>query len=184
MKKKNLFIQKKDLHLVVSDHCFLRIVTKKDVSDNYVRWMNDNEMTKYTEQRYQKHSIENIEMFVDDKFKSKSDLLFGIFFEKMHIGNIKIGPVKWEHLSSEISFFIGEKNFLGKGIMSATVNKVVNFAFLELGLEKINAGYYEKNIASAKLFEKCGFNVEGVKDSNIIFEGKRIKSVLVGILKK
>jgi|TARA_B110000438_G_scaffold287710_1_gene320321 RimJ/RimL family protein N-acetyltransferase len=184
MKKNNLFIKKKDLQLLVNDHCVLRIITKKDISNNYIRWMNDSEITKYTEQRYQKHSSENIEMFIEDKLKSKLDFLFGIFFENKHIGNIKLGPVKWEHLSSEISFFIGEKNFLGKGIMSAAVNKIVDFAFQELGLEKINAGYYEKNIASGKLFEKCGFNIEGVRDSNIIFEGKRIKSVLVGILKK
>jgi ribosomal-protein-alanine N-acetyltransferase len=184
MKLKNLFMQKKKIHLVVSNNCFLRIVTKKDVSDSYVCWMNNDEMNKYTEQRFQKHSIKDIEMFVDDKFKSKSDLLFGIFSENMHIGNIKLGPVKWKHLSSEISFFIGNKIFLGKGIMSATVNKVVDFAFLELGLEKINAGFYEKNIASAKLFEKCGFKIEGLKNSNVIFEGKRINSVHVGILKK
>jgi|TARA_B110000196_G_C20987011_1_gene586256 ribosomal-protein-alanine N-acetyltransferase len=183
MKNKSPFTQKKELHLVVYENCDLRIITKKDISDSYVRWMNDYEVTKYTEQRHHPHTREDIEVFIENKFNSKSDLLFGIFIDKKHIGNIKLGPIKWEHLSSEISFFIGDKNFLGKGIMSATVNKIINFAFQELGLKKINAGYYEKNTASAKLFEKCGFNIEGVRGDNIIFEGKRIKSVLVGILK-
>ena len=44
----------------------------------------------------------------------------------------------------------------------------------------IDAGYYENNIGSAKVLQKCGFVVEGIKHSDVIFEKERIKSVLVG----
>ena len=40
----------------------------------------------------------------------------------------------------------------------------------------------KNNIGSAKVFEKCGFVVEGVRKSDIIFEKKRIDCVLVGYL--
>ena len=29
--------------------------------------------------------------------------------KKTHIGNIKLGPINFDHLTSEISYFIGEK---------------------------------------------------------------------------
>ena len=83
-------------------------------------------------------------------------------------------------MSAEVSYFIGEKTFWGKGIASKCVETVVHFALKELGLKKINAGYYENNIGSAKVLEKCGFIVEGNKISDVIFEDKRINSVLVG----
>lgn len=69
----------------------MRILTKKDVSDKYVLWLNDYEVTKYTEQRYRQHSRVDIEDFEVEKFKSKFDLLFGIFKDNRHIGNIKLG---------------------------------------------------------------------------------------------
>ena len=83
-------------------------------------------------------------------------------------------------MSAEISYFIGKKKFWGKGIASKCVETVVHFAVTELGLRKISAGYYENNIGSAKVLEKCGFVVEGNKISELIFEKKRINHILVG----
>ena len=180
--KKDFFEQKEEMHLVVDENCSLRIITKEDVSDDYVNWMNDYEITKYTEQRFRSHSIRDVEKFVEEKLNSQSDLLFGIFIDHRHIGNIKLGPIRWEHLNGEVSYLIGNKDYWGKGIASAVVKKVVDFGFEELGLKKINAGYYENNIGSAKVLEKCGFNIEGVRHSDVIFEGKRIKSVHVCIM--
>ena len=56
----------------------------------------------------------------------------------------------------------------------------MGYASSELSIKKINAGYYDLNIGSAKVLGKCGFNVEGEKLSDIVFEGKRINSILVG----
>ena len=74
--------------------------------------------------------------------------------------------------------------FWGKGIASRCVDTVVQFAITELGLKKINAAYYENNISSAKVLKKCGFVIEGNKVSEVIFENKRINSVLVGYVPK
>ena len=49
-------------------------------------------------------------------------------------------------------------------------------------LEKVNAGYYEKNIGSGKVLKNCGFEIEGIRESDVIFENQRIKSILVGYL--
>jgi len=51
-----------------------------------------------------------------------------------------------------------------------------------LKLEKFTAGYYENNIASAKVLAKCGFKPEGEKRSEVIFEGRRINLILVGLV--
>ena len=83
-------------------------------------------------------------------------------------------------MSAEVSYFIGEKKFWGKGIASKCVETVVHFAVTELGLKKINAGYYENNIGSEKVLAKCGFVVEAHRISELIFEKKRINQVLVG----
>ena len=171
---------KKKLNLIVSKKCKLNILTTKDVSKKYINWLNNYDITKYTEQSKIKHSPLKVKKFVLTKYKSKYDFLFGIFVDNNHIGNIKLGPINWKHLVSDISFFIGDKNYWGKGIASEAVKKVVKFSFTRLKLHKINAGYYENNMPSSIVFKKCGFAIEGVRKNNIIFEGKKISSILVG----
>ena len=173
-------IGEKNIKIKVNEQICLRVLRLHDVSECYVEWLNDYEVTKFTEQRYFRHTVESTQTFVRQKDNSEGDLLFGIFFGGRHIGNIKLGPIRFEHMSAKVSYFIGEKKFWGKGIASKCVETVVHFAVKELGLKKINAVYYENNIGSTKVLEKCGFVVEGNKISDVIFENKRIGSVLVG----
>ncbi len=173
-------LAKKNIKIKVDEQILLKVLKLNDVSDSYVEWLNDFEVTKFTEQKYFTHTLENTKTFVSQKDESERDLLFGIFFNGTHIGNIKLGPINLEHMSSEVSYFIGEKKFWGRGIASKCVEAIVQFAVTELGLKKVNAGYYENNIGSAKVLQKCGFVVEGNRISQIIFENKRINHVLVG----
>lgn len=89
---------------------FLRSLKVEDTSEKYLGWMNDIEIVKFTEQKNKKHNFQDIKNYVDEKQNSKFDLLFGIFHNSDHIGNIKLGPINFNHKISEISFFIGEKN--------------------------------------------------------------------------
>jgi len=177
-------LAKKNIKIKVDEYIYLKTLHLKDVAEPYVEWLNDYEVTKFTEQKYFRHTLESTKAFVSQKYDSESDFLFGIFFDETRIGNIKLGPIKFEHMSAEVSYFIGDKRFWGKGITSKCIKKIVQFATRELGLKKINAGYYENNIGSAKVLQKCGFLVEGNKVSDLIFENKRINSVLVGYVPK
>tara|TARA_B100001094_G_scaffold333136_1_gene408928 strand:+ start:3181 stop:3729 length:549 start_codon:yes stop_codon:yes gene_type:complete len=171
---------KKNIEIKVDEKILLKVLTQNDVSESYVEWLNDYEVTKFTEQKYFRHTLESTKTFVCQKYDSESDLLFGIFFDGTHIGNIKLGSIKFEHMSTEVSYFIGEKEFWGKGIASKCVETVVHFAVTELDLKKINAGYYENNTGSAKVLQKCGFVVERNIISNAIFEDKPINFIFVG----
>ena len=59
-----------------------------DVGKEYLKWMNDYEVTKFTEQRFKKHSLVDIKNFVKEKNKSKTEFLYGIFINIIHYINI------------------------------------------------------------------------------------------------
>ncbi len=172
---------KEKIVIDVDDDLVIRTLKPSDINDAYLQWMNDMEVVRYTEQRFVKHQHSDVEKFVRDKLGSDMDFLFGIFFKNRHIGNIKLGPIKWESLSAEVSYLIGNKELWGKGIATKVVKSVVAFGFSELGLKKISAGYYEINIGSAKVLEKCGFSVEGMGSRVIEVEGVRYSSVVVSL---
>ena len=54
---------------------FLRKLNlKKDISPRYQTWMNDTEVHRFTEQRYVRHSLNDIRTFVRRKNNSKQNL--------------------------------------------------------------------------------------------------------------
>lgn len=181
--KDNFIEWKKELNLDIDDTYHIRTLSIEDICDDYINWMNDSEVVKYTEQRFYKHSLKDIQKFVEDKINSPADILFGVFCEGFHIGNIKLGPINWMHENAEVSYLIGNKKFWGRGIATSVVKTVVDFGFNELDLKKINAGYYEDNAGSAKVLKKCGFIVEGVRKKDVILESKRVSAILVGLIR-
>jgi RimJ/RimL family protein N-acetyltransferase len=110
-------------------------------------------------------------------------LLCGIFLREdlRHIGNIKIGPVETRHARSEIGYLIGDREAWGQGYASEAISEICRYGFEELELAKITAGVYENNTSSAKALLKAGFMHEGTILSHVVYEGKRIASVIYGI---
>ena len=54
----------------VDENTFLRILNKDDVTERYIAWLNDYEVTKFTEQKYFKHTYESVLKFVLEKNNS------------------------------------------------------------------------------------------------------------------
>lgn len=156
---------------------------KKDISKKYQSWMNDYEVHKYTEQKYTKHSLASIRKFVKEKNNSKNEFLYGIFLKKKniktHIGNIKIGPINFIHKNAELSYFIGEKDLWGKGYADMAIKEAIKIA-KKIGIKKLKAGCYEKNIGSKKVLEKNKFKLEGKLESEFIYKKKRVAQFLFG----
>tara|TARA_Y100000816_G_C26065996_1_gene560244 strand:- start:420 stop:941 length:522 start_codon:yes stop_codon:yes gene_type:complete len=157
---------------------------KKDISKKYLIWMNDIEVQKFTEQKIIKHSLSNIRKFVREKNNSKNEFLYGIFLKKnkskVHIGNIKLGPINFNHKNAEISYFLGEKELWGQGYITTAIKKIIIIA-KKKGIKKLKAGLYEMNIGSKKVLLKNGFKLEGKLKSEIIYKGKRYNSFIFGL---
>ncbi len=150
----------------------LKILYPENVSKNYVDWMNNKSIVKYTEQRYYKHTEQSVKKFVDKKFKSKNNFLFGIFFHKKHIGNIKLGPIIKIRKTSDISYIIGFKKYWNKGIASISVALVTTFAFKILKLKTLRAASYLDNLGSIYVLKKNGYvfsRYSKIRNRKIVF---------------
>ena len=174
---------KKEFLIEVSSDLTLKILQPSDVADQYIAWMNDEEIVQFTEQNKIKHTKDTVTYFVQSMLSSEENYLFGIFYQNLHIGNIKLGPVNFLHQKGDISYIIGNKSFWGKGIATVIIGEIVNFAFQTLQLQKLYASVYENNIGSSKVLLKNGFIKEGHYIKDILFNGKRIDQFRYGLLK-
>tara|TARA_Y100000591_G_C21728293_1_gene642595 strand:- start:107 stop:625 length:519 start_codon:yes stop_codon:yes gene_type:complete len=161
----------------------LKELNSQLVSDRYVEWMNDFQITKLTEQRFFKHTKKTIIEFVNEKKYSKNEYLFGIFYvneKKTHIGNIKLGPINYHHKFAEISYLIGDLRFQNKGLATKAIEQVLVLAKKKYKLKKIIASLYSNNIASKRVLEKNKFKLEGIIKKKFVFKKKRLDQLIFG----
>ncbi len=144
--------------------------------------MNDPEINRYLESRFEKHTIASLRCFVKTVNESGDFHFFKIIDNEagQHIGNIKLGPVHLVHGVADIGLLIGEKRCWGKGYAKEAIGLLCDHAFLHLGLHKVTAGFYDKNIASEKAFLANGFCREGVRQEQVMLDGKYASVVIMG----
>lgn len=95
-----------------------------------------------------------------------------------HIGNIYLRNMDWVARNAELHIFIGEPDQRSKGYGEAAVRLLINYAFQDLGLLRLYLFVLEDNTPAMRVYEKCGFIVEGKLRRHAFKEGK-FKDVLV-----
>lgn len=168
-----------------SDRLFFRRLDPEDVGEQYVAWLNDPLVNQYLEVRHSVQTVESCLEFVINTNADPNSHLFGIFSKEthQHIGNAKIGFIKTHYLSGELSLFIGDKSFWGKGLGTEIVRAMTQYGFGPLGLKRLEAGCYEQNMGSFRAFLQAGYAVEGYLRRSVVLNGKRQGCFRLGALK-
>lgn len=122
-----------------------------------------------------------------DSIKNSNDYNFAIVLksENKVIGNVSISSVSKIHLTAGGGIWLNEK-YQGYGYGTEAFNKRIDFAFNELGLRKLENGYFSGNEASKKMQEKLGYKSEGVRRKKFISmaTGNIEDENLTGLLKE
>ena len=155
---------------LVAHRLYLRPLRDEDVTQEYVYWLNNPEVNRYLETRHSIQTLDTCREFVRRCNTDDSEHLFGVFLNDSdrHIGNAKLGFINQLHRRGQISLFIGEKSFWGQGLAQEIVQVLTRYGFSRLGLERIEAGCYEANLSSLRVFLSVGYTVEGFFRSHAI----------------
>ena len=151
----------------------LRELTVEDSRGDYCDWLNDPAGNQYLETRFEQNTRAALEIYVRETREDPNLFFFAMVDPETgeHVGNIKLGPVNWDHRFGDIGLLIGSRIHWGKGIAIESISLLCDFAFNSLGLNKVTASCYSNNIGSAKAFLKVGFEVEGMRKGQYSFEG-------------
>ena len=161
--------------VLFGEHVYLRPISLEDVTGDYIAWMNDCEVVKYTESRFMPHTRESIIEFVKSA-NSDSTHTFAIIAKDLdrHIGNIKLGGINQNHRYGDIGLIIGRKEYYGRGIATESIRLVTDYAFDRLALHKVWCGIYAPNIGSLRAFQNAGWELYATEPEKCIFEGKYV----------
>ena len=157
---------------------------KPTVTKDWINWLNDHEVTKYSCQRLFKHSFKTQNNYVKKKINEKKTIFFHIFFKKKKIGIIVLTKIDKFHQNCEINYLIGDKLYWGRGIATHIIKLTSKYAFNYLKMKKIYTCIYSNNIASKKALIKNNFKIEGSLKSFYKFGSNRIDKIYLGLTKK
>ncbi|OUJ70224.1 GNAT family N-acetyltransferase [Hymenobacter crusticola] len=83
--------------------------------------------------------------------------------------------------SAEIGYWLGRPHW-GRGIMTAAVEALTKYTFVEFNICRLYAGVFAHNTASARVLEKCGYELEGRLRKSITKNGQTTDSLLYAIV--
>ena len=148
----------------------LRALGAADVGPTYVSWLNDPEVTAFTEIEAGTADIKSAKKYVEDSNLAFDALLWGIFIgaEERHVGNFRFGAINKKHRRASAAILIGDRTVWGHGIAPAAIRLATRYGFENLNLEKIYANVVSKNWSSRRAFEKAGFHLEATLQRHAI----------------
>lgn len=169
---------------IITDRLRLREITRADAQNIY-DILSHPEVVKYDSfERFTSiNQAEDLIKIFDEKFRERKAIFWGISYkeEERLIGfcklEIDIPEVRGDY-GYDLNF-----NYWNKGIMTETLNTVVNFAVYQLNINRLEANVSIENIASIKVLKKCGFIEEGIMRSRSYWKGKYHDMMILSLLK-
>lgn len=97
------------------------------------------------------------------------------------VGIVFLIPEK-EHRRAELIYWLGRK-YWGNEYATEAARAAIRFGFETLGLNRVHASYFTRNLASARVMEKAGMRFEGVMRQHHVKRGEALALGSYGILR-
>lgn len=121
----------------------------------------------------------------DHYLKSRSNTVrCAIIDDNDHIvGCVYLLNMDYINLCADLHIMIGNIENRGKGIGTFAVSSIVEHAFFNLNLRRLQLEVLEYNKAAQRLYEKIGFIEEGRRRKAVYKDGQYVDVIFMGLLR-
>ena len=164
----------------MSDAVYLRPLEAGDAPKLH-RWHNDPDLYRSLLGEPNYPELEAVERWIASKGGAPSDqlnLAVCVSADDRYIGNAYLRDIDRHAGHAELHLFIGDRAERSRGYGAAAVRQLLARAFGDLGLRRVFLHVLADNAAAIRVYEKCGFEVEG-RLRRHTRKGGELKDVLV-----
>ena len=162
---------------------YLRALEPSDL-DRTWKWHNDQELyaTLVRPFRYVSRAAEE-EWIRRKAAYSQTEIQLAICLKQgdQHIGNISLTDIDWVARHAGVGIFLGEAKYQSKGYGQQAMRLLLRHAFHDLGLHHVYLVVLDDNARAIRLYEKCGFVVEGRLRQHAYKRGQFRDLIFMGI---
>lgn len=167
--------------MLENENIILHPISRDDTKD-VVRWRNQD----FVRQRFiyqENFTIESHTEWLETKVQTGKVVQFIIEYKKDHkkVGSVYLRDIDRINRKAEFGIFIGEKEYLEKGIGSETAKLVLDYAFNTMGINKVFLRVLADNERAARSYEKAGFQREGFFKQDVMINGEYRDVIFMGV---
>lgn len=151
------------------------------------RWRNDPELISMLGAPFRFINIEVDEKWYAGYMSNRGNTVRCAIVEEEKdeiLGLVSLVCIDYMNQSAEFHIMIGEKKNQGKGIGTFAVMAMLEHAFFNMNLQRVELTALEDNLRARSLYEKVGFVQEGIKRRAKYKNGKFLDMISYSILKE
>ena len=118
-------------------------------------------LNRYLESRHQVQTESSVKQWIKKSNSSQDRMLFGIFHEDLHVGNLTFYMIDEMRRCLRIGIVIGRKQMHRQGFAAEALRAAIKYVFDVLKFKRIEAGVYPDNQASINLFQSVELLIGG-----------------------
>ena len=163
----------------------LRAPELSDASELH-RWSNDPEIWNMLGGWHFPYSSISTEDWIKSKRNgSLTDHVFCIDIPSDGIiGTVNIINIDWKNKNAFYGILIGKSNLRGKGYAFDALMAIMRYAFMDLGLNRLDTDIISYNVRSLQFHLKGGWKQEGVRRNWFYRNGQYYDKVIIGIARE
>lgn len=163
--------------------CVIRSWRTTD-EDSLVRHANDRAVWINLRDRFpHPYTADDARAWLRHVAETTPETAFAIDVEREAVGGVGITlNTDVFRRSAEIGYWLG-RSFWVRGIATAVVRALTDWAFANFDLCRLDAGVFEWNPASARVLEKAGYSLEGRLRRSVTKDGRTIDQFLYAIVR-
>ena len=150
---------------------WLQPFTEADVTPAYLGWLHDPVTTRYSNQRFVRHTRESSLAYLRS-FDSSHNFFFTV---RRRGDGLALGTmtayVAIHHGTADLGILIGERSAWGQGYGLDAWSSLLCWLLTERGLRKVTAGTLDCNVPMLRIIEKSDMHAEGARRRQEIVEG-------------
>lgn len=149
----------------------IRVFNKHNLTNEYISWLNDPEVVKFSNQRFKAHTLQTSIQYLES-FTESNNLFLSIYIQSIQkfIGTMTV-YFNWHHGTADVGIMIGDKSYWKGGFGSDAFSTVVNWLIEEQKIRKVTAGTLSCNQGMIKIMSSAGMQPDGVRKRQEIVDG-------------
>lgn len=156
----------------------IRTFEAADICPDYLRWLNDPDLMKYSNQRFQRHTVESCQAYLDS-FKHSANQFLAIADKQEKLKGTMTIYVSTTHGTADLGILIG-RDYSGHGLGTRSWQTVIAYLEEQTQTRKITAGCASLNHSMISLAERSGMILEGRRLQQEIHDGVAVDILLYG----
>jgi RimJ/RimL family protein N-acetyltransferase len=145
-------------------------------------WFEDMEVTHFLARRNPLNLAAQTE-WLDKVARDPDSVLWVIEHEGRAVGTTGIHEINWKYGRGTTGTLIGDKKLWGKGLARELMQLRASYAFTELPLRKLEAGYFEGNEASGRAQAAASYKIVGRRREYVFAGGRWLDMILTEVLR-